>query len=565
MKVTQEPIRLDDLLNKYNKLEIPLYQREYSWDIEQVSDLFYDISDSEDHSGHFFGSILIYCEDEKNSLAEIIDGQQKLATFFLLINSFKNKFEEIKDSETVEKIKGLIYVRPKGFSMDEKSTEPKLETGRRDNEVFQAILKGGKVKDIANMKIKSHKLLLKASQEFFESRIHEIYKSEKKVGLVKFLNKVVQSEFIVMTAEKKYDRILLFKTLNVRGLELTQSDLVKNEICRESKGISVDEAVDIWDEIRDILDEAKANIDVFLFHYINSLMDALELRKEIDEDRKIQSPSDYVPFVPEKYVFDVFESKLKAVDVTSQLLNDLKKAAEYYKEFLDPSEENIHLVGLRVLNITKCYPLLLRAKKVLTEKNFKNLCKAIEALSLKHSINRFDPKDLEKLYYKILNELKSDKELPSVTQLIKEHPTLKNENKFKEEFKNASPKNIVSKYILFRLTAQHQEGIKWRSKDIHLEHIMPKKPRGEWSKLKQNDPDNYEEFVDRIGNLTLLQDKLNQGACNKDFKMKKKEYYSKSRLKINKDTLTKYNDWNYKTIGERQKEIYKLIKDIWNV
>lgn len=71
--------------------------------------------------------------------------------------------------------------------------------------------------------------------------------------------------------------------------------------------------------------------------------------------------------------------------------------------------------------------------------------------------------------------------------------------------------------------------------------------------------------MDRIGNLTLLQDKLNQGACNKDFKMKKKEYYSKSRLKINKDTLTKYNDWNYKTIDERQKEIYKLIKDIWNI
>ena len=127
MKVTQEPIRLDDLLIKYNKLEIPLYQREYSWDIEQVSDLFYDIADSEDCSGHFFGSILIYCEDEKNSPAEIIDGQQRLATLFLLINSFKNKFETIEDSETVEKIKNLIYVRPKGFAIDKKVQSQNLK------------------------------------------------------------------------------------------------------------------------------------------------------------------------------------------------------------------------------------------------------------------------------------------------------------------------------------------------------------------------------------------------------------------------------------------------------
>lgn len=177
--------------------------------------------------------------------------------------------------------------------------------------------------------------------------------------------------------------------------------------------------------------------------------DALKLRKRIDEDRKIQSPSDYVPFVPEKYVFDVFESKLEAVDLTGQLLNDLKKAAEYYKEFLDPSEENIHLVGLRVLNITKCYPLLLRAKKVLSEKNFKNLCKAIEALSLKHSINRFDPKDLEKLYYKILNKLKSDKELPSVIQLIKEHNTLKMKISLKKNLKTRPQKTMFQNIYYF--------------------------------------------------------------------------------------------------------------------
>lgn len=566
MKVTQEPIRLDDLLKKYVKFEIPPYQREYSWDIEQISDLYHDIENSDEEYGHFFGSLLVYCEDEKIHPAEVIDGQQRLTTLFLLLNAIKCVLDEAHDSESVEGIKDLIYIRPKGFAKKGKGNEPKLSTGRRDNKVFRALLKDEDLKSIANRKIKSHKLLLKASEDFFDTQLKELFKSHKKDGLLRFLDKVVQTEFIVMTAEKRYDKILLFKTLNVRGLELTQSDLIKNEICRDPKGIDVEEVVDLWDEIKDILEDAKVNIDLFLFHYINSLPEALDLRKKIDQIRKVETEKEYAPFIPEKFIFDVFELKLKLISSTNQFLHDLKQAASNYVSFISPSDNNIYLTGIRVLNITKCFPLLLKGKLLLNDKNFILLAKALETISLRHSITRLDPKELEKLYYELLPKLRSDKDIHTIITDIKSHPTMKNENKFKSEFLNASPKNIASKYILYRLAASMKEGLKWGAKDIHLEHIMPKKTQGTWEKLKKKDPDFYNDNVERIGNLTLLSAPLNIGASNKDFKTKKKEYYTASGLRLNeKDLLMGYTYWDYSTIEERQKKIYDKIKDIWTL
>ena len=82
MKVTQDPVSLYELLTRYQKLQVPRYQREYSWDNEQFSDMFNDIADADEDSGHFFGSLLLYCEDDNKKPAEIIDGQQRITTFF---------------------------------------------------------------------------------------------------------------------------------------------------------------------------------------------------------------------------------------------------------------------------------------------------------------------------------------------------------------------------------------------------------------------------------------------------------------------------------------------------
>ena len=69
MKVTQEPISITDIL-KDKSFVIPVFQREYSWNLEQVSDLFYDILDTSKEESHFLGSLLLY-KDKGSGKMEI--------------------------------------------------------------------------------------------------------------------------------------------------------------------------------------------------------------------------------------------------------------------------------------------------------------------------------------------------------------------------------------------------------------------------------------------------------------------------------------------------------------
>lgn len=566
MTITQEPVTLGTVLGN-NIFEVPLYQREFSWELEQVSDLFYDIEGSSVTEGHFLGSLLLYVKDKEKNIKEIIDGQQRLTTIFLILYSIKRAIDNSDYIKAKEAINNLLYERSKSLLITDTSEEPRMTTGKRDKRLFRAILKGQELDTHKDGRRKSHKLLLNIYQNFLIKKIDKIKADKGVQGVIEFADKIINSRFIVMTAEKKTDKILLFKTLNARGLELSQSDLIKNEVCNQRKNISEEDAIALWDEMRETLERYKADIDLFLFHYINSIDDAPEIRKTIEERRNVRGEKDSYPPVPEKYIFDVYEEKLKTITNTEEFLNDLKKAAENYEDISCPTSDKIYLHSLKVLGTNKCYPLLIRGKKVLNGRNFEKLTQVIDCISFRHSIMKIDPKDLEKFYYTALNKLKSDNDIQKVVDDAKQHSTMSAslEKRFKDDFCLAYPKNAISKMILGRISRHLHEGLDFNGKDISLEHIMPKNPNGkEWEQLKNSDKELYDFSVDRLGNLTLLQDKLNVSAGNKSFAIKKTNYYSKSAVRLTKE-LCYYTDWNFDTIDERQSKLYEYAKEIWRL
>lgn len=566
MTITQAPIPLIDVLSK-NTFEIPLYQREFSWELEQVSDLFYDIENSTSEDGHFLGSLLLFNHTEGNEAKEVIDGQQRLTTLFLLLLTLKKAIEGKEKSEkATEIINNLLFQRSKSVTVTNETDEPRLKTGKRDGKLFRAILKGEETSAHKDKRIKSHKLLLDVSEIFLKDKIAKIEKENGTNGVLLFIDKVLETKFIIMTAERKEDKILLFKTLNARGVELSQSDLIKNELCKNLKGgITEEEAVDMWDDMREILEKKKANIDLFLFYFINSLPDSLDIRKKIEKKRGVETIKETYPPVPEKYIFDVYEDKLKSLTNTSDFLAELKISADHFTEISSPPSKETYLYGIKVLNTTKCFPLLLRGKKVLTDKNFEKLTKAIECISFRHAILRSDPKDLEKFYYIALSSLKSDKDIDAIIGEIKAHPSMSSalQEKFKSEFTTSARSTAISKMILARICAYHHESVNLDSKDVWMEHIMPKTPKGEWLKLHKKDPELYKLSTERLGNLTLFQDKKNIGASNRDFN-DKKIFYEASRLKITKE-LTDWDKWDWETIDERQDKLYDIAKEIWKL
>jgi len=557
MKVSQEPVKLTDIL-KDKTFTVPLYQREYSWTLDQVSDLFYDIEEI-DNDGHFLGSLLLYMASDKKM--EIVDGQQRMTTFFLLLFALYDKLKDTDKSKAIERISTLLFViDPNDLSDDVTISEPRLETGKRDKKLFKAIIKGEDYSIYKDGRRKSHKNLTN-TLEFFNNKLQEIQNNKGLDGIVSFTQKVIKSEFIVMTAEKQSDKLLLFKTINARGLDLTKGDLIKNELCHKLNGLDIDEAIENWDEVRSRIEKNNGNLDVYLFHFINSLDEAQNLRQQIDKRRGIDKweKKNYPP-VPEKYVFDVYSDYIELVGAET-FLENLLINSDKYSNFINPSSNNIYLSGFKAMGVNKCFPLLLNSVRKVSERNFTNLAQALESLTFRHSILRNDPKELERFYYQLAENISNDDSIESTITKIKNHSNFKEEDKFKQEFIEVSPKSSVTKMILDRIIRQHSESVNWESKDTHIEHIMPQKPAGEWLEMFNIDKDEYKDYLNRLGNLTVLQDKKNIRARNKDFKLKK-EYYKESRLKITKDIL-EYENWNYDIIRARQEYLYEQAKELW--
>lgn len=559
MKVSQEPIKISDIL-KDKTFTVPLYQREYSWNLEQVSDLYYDISDSDD-DGHFLGSLLLFQTDNLKKM-EIVDGQQRMTTLFLLLFSTLKSLNGSDKTKAIERINSLLFViDPNDLSNDTSSSEPRLETGKRDKYLFKSIIRNEDFNAHKDGRKRSHKNLTN-TLEFFDQKISEIVKEQGLNGLIKFTEKVIKSEFIVMTAEKQSDKLLLFKTINARGLELTQGDLIKNELCHNIIPYELDEAIDNWDEIRSRIERNNGNLDVFLFHYLNSIDECQTLRQQLDKRRGVEKweKKNYPPS-PEKYVFEIYGELISTVG-PQKFIEDLLIASNNYIGFINPTNSKIYLNSLKAMGVNKCFPLLLTAIRKLNGENFEKVCKAVDSLTFRHSILRKDPKELERFYYQIGELIVDDSQIENVVNKIKEHQNFREEDKFKEEFIFSSVKGSVAKMILDRITRKHSESVDWSNKDVHIEHIMPQKPMGEWKVLYDIDEFEYKDYLNRLGNLTILQDKKNIKARNKDF-VDKKEYYKESRLTITKN-LVDYSKWDYNEILERQEYLYEQSKDLWN-
>lgn len=559
MKVSQEPQTITDIL-KDKKFTVPLYQREYSWSLDQVSDLYYDILEVGNENGHFLGSLLLYKEERSNSM-EIVDGQQRMTTIFLLLFAILKAIESSDKTKAIARIKALLFiVDPNDLSEDEDSTDPRMEIGKRDKKLFKAIIRNEDYESHKDGRRTSHKNLT-STLIFFQKKLEGMKSDEGLNGLISFTEKVIKSEFIVMTAEKQSDKLLLFKTINARGLDLTQSDLIKNELCHNLKEFDIDEAIETWDEMRSIIEKEKGNLDTFMFHYINSLDESQEFRQELDKKRGVEKwdKKNYPP-VPEKYVFDIYTIAINREGV-KKFLQNILNAANVYTQFIQPENNEIYLSSLKSMGVNKCFPLFLSIKRKITNENFNQVSKEIDSLTFRHSILRNDPKELERFYYQLSDSIEDDSKVENAIESIKAHQNFKDEKQFKDAFIIARPKGSVAKMILSRIVRENSESIDWSNKDTHIEHIMPQKPTGEWMSLFEKDNDEYKDFLSRLGNLTILQDKNNIRARNKDFN-DKKTYYAKSRLGLTQ-SLNEYLKWDYEEILARQTKLYEMAKGIW--
>ena len=143
---------------------------------------------------------------------------------------------------------------------------------------------------------------------------------------------------------------------------------------------------------------------------------------------------------------------------------------------------------------------------------------------------------------------------------------------FKRDFTNkflAEPGKEVAKYVLQQITVHLSPGTGsvGRVDDLVLEHIL-QKPFTSWSGAEffaEHDTEHaLDEFVPRLGNLTLLDKPTDIMLQNGSF-LEKRSIYGATNLAINDKTICNHDKWTARTIKQREEEFAKYADTIWNL
>ena len=108
---------------------VPDYQREYVWSDKEVHQLLEDIGEQIDAGAtreYFIGTVLVSPTNQKNHY-EVIDGQQRLTTFFLMLCVLKHLFKGKPQHQMISGLISISYVDNDGEVCTARKLEPRYE------------------------------------------------------------------------------------------------------------------------------------------------------------------------------------------------------------------------------------------------------------------------------------------------------------------------------------------------------------------------------------------------------------------------------------------------------
>lgn len=330
------------------KYIIPDYQRPYKWDEEKCETLWNDITnffaEKKEGEEYFLGTIVTCKGDDLKNEIEIIDGQQRITSMFLLLRAFYAKLENMQDDENIIGLKSQIA--PCLWNVDPISRKVKDTTKihiesrvatETDNEVFHKILGDGKI-------LEKKKDLYTSNYSFFYRKCEEYAKNNPtrwQPLCVAILEKCI---ILPIECENVDIALTIFTTLNDRGMPLSDSDIFKAQIYRTKK--SNDEKKDFtdrWKELTETTEDAKICLDD-LFRYYTHIIRA----KNNDKSKEIG--------LRKFYALDKY-ARLKETN----LIKDLSDLSEFWftvntGEDKIKDVEKINGEAKKYLHCLQCYP-----------------------------------------------------------------------------------------------------------------------------------------------------------------------------------------------------------------
>ncbi|KAA6498823.1 DUF262 domain-containing protein [Helicobacter pylori] len=545
---------------------IPNYQRDYAWKDKNFRDLWEDLEEAIEHNkkgyGHFLGTMVVTKNEDNKKLYDIIDGQQRTTTIFMLLHVLASKQYEEDKRETRK------YLYQKG--------ELKLEVAPQNQSFFKTLLEVAEKGNISHCEKDAD---TEGKQNLFEvlkaildkiSKLSEEEVNERLEALLKMV--------LMRLEEPDPGRaIKTFQSVNDRGVPLLLLDKLKslliyysNTFCDGKRGL--DQFInDHFGEIFKIFAKIKKSDhissvggptfdegDIFRYHAGSQRFDGIEFlghyttstdntyEKLKAELKKIKSTKSTLESFIQSYVSDLKNFYQAFFDLLSEIDTNPTTLKVMLINRINPLFFN-SLIRLKINNELDDETLKLFAK---TDIVFFKVTKCMRSAAY-NLINAYLEKGKKGLKSEMIAQCRNDIEL-ALWQSVN----------------NASNSSCFH-YIFFEKNCQEmgladlKKLIPGKQFSQDIEHIIPINllvldNEIEIQKLGFEDKKDLENYINTYGNLISLENSLNRGGKDKDL-YEKDEIYKSSEIPFNRRFNVK--GFNKKVLIERNNAMREWLID----
>lgn len=533
--------------NQKNQLVIPIYQRLYSWEKEQCKQLWDDIikiGGNDKMGGHFIGSILYVLDriTHSNNALLIIDGQQRLTTITLLLTALRDHLsDEVKRKDIEDH-----YL---------------INSDKDGDKKFRLILSESDKDTLLSLIDKDRRKPSEPSSKIVENfKLFEewVSNTDKLETIFKGLEKLMIVE--IALEKGKDDPQLIFESMNSKGMELTQTDLIRNYIVMETE-IEKQEGFynKYWRAMEEDFKQNEKWFDRFVRHYLT-----IKTRE--------------IPNISKVYVALKDYRQKEGIGI-EDLLKDLQKYCGYFcqiafKKAKKADKDLNKALGFLVdLEMDVIYPLLLElysdySDGVLSKDDFKRSIDLIESYIFRRAVCGLGTNSLNKVFPSFTKHIQKDQYFESLEAhfgYLTEKQRFPNNDEFKDCFITIDFYHFKKNRYFFERLENFERKERVYTNEYTTEHIMPQKLTEEWERdLGENFQAIHDKYLHTIGNLTLTG--YNQEYSNNSFQEKRdrdmEKGFKDSPLRLNQG-LRDLESFGEEEIKKRAEDLADLALKIW--
>lgn len=582
---------------------IPDYQREYVWTDKEVNQLLEDINEQIDTGStreYFIGTVLVAPTVQKSHY-EVIDGQQRLTTFFLLLCALRNLLQKEPEAQHLNRLISDSYTTSGGIETRLK-LDPRYENA---SDVMHKLVEINSDPVAVRSGIQAAGIASFGSLENLINAYATLYRYlqgnyDDTAKLKKYWLYLATNVVFIQISTDVSSALKIFETINERGVGLNPMDLLKNLLFTQVRPEEFSKLKDEWKKVTRPLEKEKEKPLRFLRYF---LMANYVIKNEKGES-----------VIYEDKIYDWFIDKdnAKLCDYAGKPFEFVRKVirnVEHYINFTkglgNDGNPNLAMDSLKRLagGAFSLHYVLLLAAAPLPKPLFDHFVTQLESFLFYYIFTKTPTKDLEKSFSSWADELReiaaigdADAQKGRINAFVTEH-FQKNMNEKAQELSDAlkrfslySMQQYRTRYLLARL-AQHVDmafsGVRTPGSlepytTLEIEHILPDTPTAElraaWAAESPDAP--YDDYKNRLGNLTLLEKPHNIIASNNFYAEKLKiyrdcnNYLTRSMVELaiigQNSSISRINEkleafpaWNAAAIDKRHALLMALAQDIW--